>query len=132
VNDNNSSKNLDVFSTNFFGYAGYVGEGPCGAACDVASLSGAVDLIDKSHDIEAAQGALAGPAPQGGPGAAFRRPVSGYRYFVVLLDVPSRQVQLAIVHPGQIPSTLATLLPGLPAQVPQETVDRVLALRLPH
>jgi hypothetical protein len=132
VNDNNSSKNLDVFSTNFFGYAGYVGEGPCGAACDVSSLGGAVDLIDKSHDTEAAQGAIAGPAPLGGPGAAFRRPENGYRYFVVLLDVPSRQVQLAIVHPAQIPSTLAALLPGLPAEVPQEAVERVLALRLPH
>ena len=34
VNDNNSYKNLDVFSTNMIGYAGYVGQGPCGAGYD--------------------------------------------------------------------------------------------------
>jgi hypothetical protein len=46
-NHNNSSKNLDVFSTNFFGYAGYVGEGPCGAQCNVSNLAAQADLIDK-------------------------------------------------------------------------------------
>jgi hypothetical protein len=132
VNDNNQYKNLDVFSTNFFGYAGYVGEGPCGPACSVASLSGAVDLIDKAHDTEAAAGATAGPAPQGGPGAAFRRPVSGYRYFVVLLDVATRQVQLGVIHPRHIPGALAPLLPALPAVIPQSAVDDLLALRLPR
>ena len=132
VNDNNQYKNLDVFSTNFFGYAGYVGEGPCGPACSVASLSGAVDLIDRAHDTEAAAGATAGPAPQGGPGAAFRRPVSGYRYFVVLLDVATRQVQLGVIHPRHIPGALAPLLPALPAVIPQSAVDDLLALRLPR
>jgi hypothetical protein len=132
VNDNNASKNLDVFSTNFIGYGGYVGEGPCGAACNLAGLDGAVDLVDKHDSSEADRGAIAGPSPIGGPGAAFRRPVQGYRYFIVLLDVPSRQVQLAIVHPSQIPATLAALLPGLPASVPQAAVDQVLELRLPR
>ena len=48
VNDNNAYKNLDVFSTNFFGYQGYIGEGPCGAKCNTATLGADVDLIDKN------------------------------------------------------------------------------------
>jgi Cell wall protein YJL171C/Tos1, N-terminal len=129
VNDNNASKNLGVFSTNFFGYAGYVGEGPCGAACNVSTLAAGVDLIDKAHDTEATTGAVA--TPGGGPGAAFRRPDAGYRYFVILMDVDARTVQLALVHPRAIPGELGALLPDLPAMVPQSTIDHALALRLP-
>jgi hypothetical protein len=132
VNDNNEYRNLDVFSTNFFGYGGYVGEGPCGGACDVSGLDAAVDLIDKANDTEAAAGGVAGPAPIGGPGVAFRRPASGYRYFLILLDVPTRTVQLAMVHPAQIPAALAPLLPGLPAAIEDETVRALIDLRLPH
>lgn len=130
VNDNNASKNLDVFSTNFIGYGGYVGQGPCGGACNVSALAPAVDLIDKARSTEAAAGAVA--TPSGGPSAALRRPAQGYRYFVILLDVASRTVQLAIVHPGAIPSALDALLPALPATVPQSAIDRALALRLPR
>lgn len=130
VNDNNGSKNLDVFSTNFFGYAGYVGEGPCGPKCDASKLAPDVDLIDKVHDVEASAGAVASPSQ--GPHAAFRRPEKGYRYFVVLMDVPSRTVQLAIVHPSNVPPAAAALLPALPAHLPASAVDSLLALRLPH
>ncbi len=70
--------------------------------------------------------------PAGGPTAAFRRPEVGYRYFLIALDVASRTVQLAMVHPPNVPASLAGLLPGLPAAIPQATVDAVLALRLPH
>jgi hypothetical protein len=130
VNDNNQYKNLDLFSTNFFGYAGYVGEGPCGMNCNLTGLGAAVDLIDKSSSTEAASGATA--APGRGPGAAFRRPAAGYRYFVMLLDQGSRTVQLAIVHPRKIPAGLAALLPDLPLQIPKTAVDGVLATRLPR
>ena len=129
VNDNNDFQNFGVFSTNFFGYAGYVGEGPCGSACDVTQLGPEVDLIDKADNVEAAQGAVATPGQ--GPGAAFRRPVDGYRYFVVLMDTASRTVQLAVVHPAQVPGALSPLLPGLPAVVSQAAIVDALALRLP-
>lgn len=129
VNDNNQYKNLDVFSTDLIDYSGYVGEGPCGPKCAVSGLSDAVDLIDKTTDTEATQGVV---ATQGhGPGVAFRRPETGYRYFLVLLDVPSRTVQLAMVSPAAVPSALAGLLPSLPASVPAAAVDAVRALRLP-
>ncbi|MCE9577679.1 MAG: DUF2403 domain-containing lipoprotein [Deltaproteobacteria bacterium] len=130
VNDNNASKNLGVFSTNFFGYAGYVGEGPCGAACDVGALDPTVDLIDKAHDTEAATGAVARPGS--GPGAAFRRPLEGYRYFVILMDPATRTVQLAVVHPAAIPPALAPLLPQLPAELDTTAITALTQLRLPH
>jgi hypothetical protein len=130
VNDNNSYRNLDVFSTDMIDYAGYVGEGPCGSKCNVSSLSPAVDLIDKTTGTtEAAQGAVSTPTM--GPHAAFRRPESGYRYFLMLLDVPSRTVQLGMVHPENVPSSIAALLPGLPATVGGTTIDAVRGLRLP-
>jgi hypothetical protein len=129
VNDNDSSKNLDVFSTDLVDYSGYVGQGPCGSACPTSGLGEAVDLIDKTTDKEATMGAVATPA--GGPTAAFRRPESGYRYFVIAMDVASRTVQLGLVHPSNVPASIAGLLPGLPGSISQATVDAVLALRLP-
>jgi hypothetical protein len=130
VNDNNQYKNLEVFSTNMIGYAGYVGEGPCGPKCDVTKLGPEVDLIDKVNVREAAAGAVSNPSK--GPGAAFRRPSSGLRYFVMLLDVPSRTVQLAMIHPQKIPGAVAPLLPALPPAVGAATVEAVRALRLPR
>lgn len=130
VNDNNAYRNLDLFSTNFFGYAGYVGEGPCGAGCDVSGLPTTVDLVDKSSHEEADTGAVASPGH--GPGAAFRRPAEGYRYFVILLDVPSRTVQLALIHPESVPSSVAELLPALPPTVSAGTLSALRALRLPE
>jgi Glycine-rich protein domain (DUF2403)/Putative TOS1-like glycosyl hydrolase (DUF2401) len=129
VNDNDASKNLDVFSTDMIDYAGYVGQGPCGPACAVSGLAPAVDLIDKTTDTAATQGAVATPA--GGPTAAFRRPESGYRYFVIAMDVASRTVQLGMVHPEKIPASISGLLPDLPAVIPQAQVNAVLGLRLP-
>lgn len=129
VNDNDSYKNLDVFSTDMIDYAGYVGQGPCGPKCNVSALAADVDLIDKTNDTEAAQGAVATPA--GGPTAALRRPASGYRYFLIALDVSTRTVQLALVHPQNVPPAIAGLLPNLPSTIPRATVDAVLGLRLP-
>jgi len=130
VNDNNQYRNLELFSTNFFGYGGYVGEGPCGQQCDVSGLAAEVDLIDKATHGEAARGAVANPGQ--GPRAAFRRPSRGYRYFVIHLNVPSREIQLAIIHPRAIPPALTALLPSLPAAVSQATVNGLLGLRLPQ
>ncbi|HEY4186570.1 MAG TPA: hypothetical protein VGP07_15950 [Polyangia bacterium] len=130
VNDNNSSRNLDLFSTNFFGYQGYIGEGPCGTACDVTALDPAVDLVNKKTSQEAAAGALSSPGA--GPGAAFRRPAAGYRYFIVLMNASARTVQMAMVHPANVPTGIAAFLPALPASVPQTTIDALMQLRLPH
>jgi hypothetical protein len=130
VNDNNQYKNLEVFSTNMIGYAGYVGEGPCGPQCDVTRIGPEVDLIDKANVREAAAGALSNPSK--GPGAAFRRASTGLRYFVILLDAPSRTVQLAMIHPRNVPLAVSALLPALPAAVSASTVEALRSLRLPR
>jgi hypothetical protein len=128
VNDNNTYRNFHIFSTNLFGYGGYVGEGPCGTGCG-ETFPAAADLINKSTKLEAAAGAICTPSK--GPGAAFKRPEAGYRYFITLLDVDTRQIQMAIVHPQKIPASIAPLLPNLPSSVTRGTVDALLALRLP-
>jgi hypothetical protein len=130
INDNNQYRNLDIFSSNFFGYQfnGSWGVGPCGT-CTVSGLSSQVDLINNSTSKEATVGAV-GSFPTA-PGAAFRRPASGYRYFVILLDVKTRQIQLAIIHPANVPSLAQGVLPGLPASITRTVVDNMLTLRLP-
>jgi hypothetical protein len=130
INDNNQYRNLDVFSSNFFGYqfGGSWGVGPCGS-CNATGLDTKVDLINNSTSKEATTGAV-GSFPNA-PGAAFRRPANGYRFFVMLLDVKTRQVQLAFIHPANVPATVTAVLPGLPLQIQRATVDNMLALRLP-
>ena len=130
VNDNNDYQNFDLFSTNFFGYGGYVGEGPCGKNCRTSGLDPEIDLVNKSTSTGAVTGAIADPAK--GPGAAFRRPTSGYRYFVVLFDIKTRTVQMALIHPANVPRPVQALFPGLPAQVSRAVIDDILALRLPE
>jgi Glycine-rich protein domain (DUF2403)/Putative TOS1-like glycosyl hydrolase (DUF2401) len=129
INDQNQYANLDVFSSNFFGYPYKGSWGPGCVSCTVAGLDTKVDLISTSTKKEAITGA-AGVFPTM-PGAAFRRPANGYRFFVILLDVKTRQIQLALIHPANAPATVASLLPGLPQQVTRTTIDNVLALRLP-
>jgi len=130
VNDNNDAMNLDVFSTNFFGYQGYIGEGPCGDQCDTSTLGPEVDLIDKSTSQQAAAGAIASPA--GGPGAAFVRPSREPRYFIVLFDEGSRTVQLAIISPARIPEAVSAVLPEVPDRLSLVDIGALLSLRLPH
>lgn len=129
VNDNNEAMNLDVFSTNFFGYQGYIGEGPCGDQCDTSMLAPEVDLIDKSTSREAATGAIA--TPSGGPGAAFVRPSREPRYFIVLFD-GARTVQLAIISPARIPEAASAVLPAIPDRLSLADVFALESLRLPH
>lgn len=127
VNDQNGFANLDLFSTNFFGYQGYVGEGPCGKECDIRNLLPAADLVDKS-DSQEGDAAVASPAK--GPRAAFRRPAKGYRWFVILMDAKTRTVQLALAHPGNLPAALMAMAVP-PSQVPRSAIDALVALRLP-
>ena len=130
VNDNNQYKNLDVFSTNMIGYGGYVGEGPCGPQCDASKLAGSVDLIDKHDDVEAPVGGVT--SPDKSASVAFRRPESSYRYFVIMLDVPTRTVQMGLIHPSQIPTSVTGVLPGMPSSIDAATVAAMRDLRLPH
>lgn len=129
VNDNNAYQNFEVFSTNFFAYHGYVGDGPCGKNCLVTGLDPKVDLVDKATSRESLAGATANP--QKGPGAAFRRPAEGYRYFLILMDMQTRTVQLALVDPANMPVQAQDLLNQVPSRLPRATVTDLAAMRLP-
>ncbi len=133
INDNDTSgnyKNLEIFSSNFFSYGGDFG-GPCGTKnCDATKVAGTADLVTGS--AAATAGVLGSQTPMKSPNGFLRRPTTGYRYFVLLLDVRTRTVQYAIIHPGKVPAPLSALLPALPNQVPQSAIDSVIALRLPH
>ena len=113
ANDNNAFRNLDVFSTNFFAYHGYVGEGSCGSKCNLSGLDAAVDLVDKAISREAA---AAMATPNKGAGAAYRGPAEGFRWFVILLEAKSRTVQLAMVHPDRLPPSMAIFAAAQPAK----------------
>jgi hypothetical protein len=130
VNDNNEFQNFEVFSSNFFGYGGYVGDGPCGTRCDLSNLADDVDLVDTSDGSAATAGAVA--SPEDGPGAALRRPMQGDRYFVIVMDVQTRAVQLAVIHPDAIPTSASPLIPALPTAVDRTSVDEMIGLRLPR
>lgn len=129
VNDNNEFSNFGLFSTNLFAYHGYVGEGPCGKACDLASLGADADLIDKSTSRAAQAGALATPTKV--PGVAFRRPEQGFRYFLVLLDSRTRTIQMAMIHPANLPVKAQSVLSSLPSQVQRADIEGILSLSLP-
>jgi len=127
INDNNEYTNLEVFSTNIFGPE-YIGGGPC-ASCSFASLPDSVELVSKGDNTAASTGETTEPGR--GPAYAIRRPTEGYRYFVVLLDVPSRTIQTGIVHPQAIPASVAGLLPGLPEWVGEGVIHELRDVRLP-
>lgn len=134
INDNDKSgnyKNLEIFSSNFFSYGGDFG-GPCGTNnCNTTGIPANVDLIQQGNKA-ATMGALGSQTPTKSPSAYIRRPTTGFRYFVFLFDVSSRTIQYALIHPQKVPASLAGLLPSLPDQVPQSTIDAMLALRLPQ
>ncbi len=132
INDNDTSgnyKNLEIFSSNFFSYGGDFG-GPCGTNnCDTTNIPATADLVQGK--MAAAMGATGSQTPRTSPNGFLRRPSTGFRYFILLLDVTTRTVQYAIVNPGNVPAGLGALLPNLPNTIPQATVDSVIGLRLP-
>jgi hypothetical protein len=132
VNDNNDYQNFDLFSTNFFAYHGYVGAGPCGQACDLSALPQTADLVDKSNSQAAPAGVSVSAEGNSNPGVAFVRPWDGYRYFVMLFDVQTRTVQLALIHPDNIPTAAQGVLPTFPGTIARSSVDALLGLRLPQ
>jgi hypothetical protein len=128
INDNNDFQNFDLFSTNLFAYHGYVGQGPCGKNCNLDAV-GPADLIDKRSSQPAIRGGIT--TPEAADDVAFRRPADGYRYVIVLLDVATRTIQLAIIHPSKIPGPAAPLLPALPHGISRAVIDSLVNMRLP-
>jgi hypothetical protein len=131
VMDNNQYSNREFVSTGVRSYqAGHVGGNVGGSGCSRDQYADDVEVLDACAKRAYATGPeiAVGGASNGCP--VWRRPV-GDRYFVVLLDEVTREIQISVIHPANVPSAAAPLLPSLPAMLGRDAVDALLALRLP-
>jgi hypothetical protein len=50
---------------------------------------------------------------------------------MIALDENRRIIQVAIIHPQNIPRSISGLLPALPTDLTRQQIDALLDLRLP-
>jgi len=133
VLDNNEFSNREFASTGVRSYqAGHVGGAVCKGDCQREAIVPAdVEVVDACAGRAYAKGPslVAGGATEGCP--VWRRP-RGDRYFFILLDETTRQIQVGIIHPDKLPERAAGLLPSLPGSVARSDIDALLELRLPE
>jgi hypothetical protein len=132
VMDNNDYSNREFASTGVRSFQdGHVGGAVCQASCDRNAFPDDADVVDACAKTayDAAPELVYGGSTTGCP--VWRRPV-GDRYFFILLDQSSRTIQVGMIHPGNIPSSAAALLPALPGSLARTAVDAMVALRLPQ
>ncbi len=133
VLDNNDYSNREFASTGVRSYqAGNVGSAVCKSDCQRdAILPTDVDVVDACAKTAYAKGPsiVAGGATDGCP--VWRRP-QGDRYFFILLDELTRQIQVGIIHPDQVPAKAAGVLPKFPGSVARTEIDALLGMRLPE
>ncbi|AKU99661.1 hypothetical protein AKJ09_06325 [Labilithrix luteola] len=131
VMDNNEYSNREFASTGVRSYQkGHVGGNVCGTGCSRGAFADDVEVLDACSKTAYAKGP---EIPVGGDAngcPVWRRPV-GDRYFVVLLDEVKRTIQVAVIHPSNVPSAAASLLPALPPSLGRDTIDGLISLRLP-
>jgi len=133
VLDGNEFSNREFASTGVRSYqAGHVGGAVCKSNCQRDAITPTdVEVVDACAGRAYAKGPsiVAGGATDGCP--VWRRP-EGDRYFFILLDEVTRQIQVGIVHPERLPQAAAGLLPRLPGAITRSTIDALLELRLPE
>ena len=132
VMDEGPYKNREFASTGVRSYqAGHVGGSVCGADCARDAFADDVDVVDACAKQAYDHGPVidVGGASDGCP--VWRRP-RGDRYFFVLLDEITRQIQIAMVHPSKLPTAAAAVVPALPARLDRSTIDALLTMRLPE
>lgn len=132
VMDNNPYSNREFISTGVRSYqAGHVGGSVCGSDCKPDEFPANADVVDACGH----QGYQHGPVVQAAGASdgcpVWRRP-TGDRYFLILLDEPTRTIQVAIVHPQNVPEKAKALLPDLPAMVHRAAIDGLIDMRLPE
>lgn len=126
--------NRDVISTGLRSFQlGHLGGNTCGiATCTMDHFPADAQLVDACKLLAITRGAVLDSANRDyGICPMWRRPLDD-RYFLILLDEPSRTVQVAIVHPQKLPPALAAWLPTLPQEVPRSAIDALVSLRLPQ
>jgi hypothetical protein len=133
VLDDNEFSNREFASTGVRSYqAGHVGGAVCKADCQRDAIAPTdVEVVDACAKRAYAKGPelVAGGATDGCP--VWRRP-EGDRYFFILLDEVTRQIQVGIIHPDRLPARVSGLLPSLPGSLARASIDALLELRLPE
>jgi hypothetical protein len=132
VMDGNDFSNREFASTGVRSFqAGHVGGSVCKASCDRSAFPADVEVVDACAGKAYERGPViaAGGSADGCP--VWRRP-DGDRYFFILLDQDTRTIQIGVVHPANIPSALAPLLPELPSALGRADIDAIVRLRLPQ
>lgn len=132
VMDNNEFSNREFASTGVRSYqAGHVGGAVCKSDCERDAFAADADVVDACAGVAYEHGPEleVGGATDGCP--VWRRP-EGDRYFFILLDAPSRTIQVGMIHPSNIPPAAARLLPSLPGDLTRLEIDGLVDLRLPE
>ncbi|MES1182887.1 MAG: DUF2403 domain-containing lipoprotein [Myxococcales bacterium] len=133
VLDGNELSNREFASTGVRSYqAGHVGGAVCKSDCERDAITPAdVEVVDACAGRAYAKGPsiVAGGTTDGCP--VWRRP-QGDRYFFILLDEQTRQIQVGIVHPERLPQAATGVLPRFPGSITRSTIDALLQLRLPE
>jgi len=132
VMDDNDFSNREFASTGVRSFQeGHVGGSVCGSGCDRDAFPADVDVVDACAQTayETGPEVVAGGDSDGCP--VWRRP-DGDRYFFIALDEATRMIQVGMIHPKNIPSGAAAVLPDLPGTVPRSGIDGILHLRLPE
>lgn len=132
VMDGNAWSNREFASTGVRSYqAGHVGGNVCGADCLRSEFPADEDVVDACAKTQFTQGPTLSMDGTATGCPMWLRP-QGDRYLVVLLDELRRTVQLALIHPRRIPSSMTALLPAIPSTLGRTTIDALADLRLPQ
>ncbi len=90
------------------------------------------DLIDANHVTAMTKGAVIDADNRASAEGPMWRRALDDRYYLILLDEATRTVQVAVIHPDNVPEALASLLPSLPNVLSRPFVDGLVQLRLPE
>ncbi|WP_394842114.1 DUF2403 domain-containing lipoprotein [Pendulispora brunnea] len=126
--------NRDIISTGIRSYqVGSLGGATCGIeGCGIEKFPADADLLDANGLRSMPAGAVIdADHRQSAEGPVWRR-ARDDRYYLFLLDEASRTVQVAVIHPKNVPEAARAVVPALPNTVSRTAIDGVLNLRLPR
>ena len=125
--------NRDIISTGIRSYqVGSLGGVTCGIeGCGIEQFPATAELLDANSLTAMTRGAqIDADHRQMAEGPVWRRSTDD-RYYVFLLDENTRTVQVMILHPGNLPDKVRSILPALPNEVSRAVIDKLVTLRIP-